>query len=70
MRAYGVVFARSTRMAAPRSSKREDKKQDYLLRGIEPELWQRVKDKADREDRTVRVVLLRLLRKYAGSEQN
>lgn len=38
---------------------------NYALRGIPPELWRRVKAKAAYDDRTVRSVLLELLRLYA-----
>lgn len=37
----------------------------YILRKIAPDLWRRVKSKAAYEGRTVRFVLLELLRVYA-----
>lgn len=36
----------------------------YLLRGIDPELWRRVKSKAAREGVSLRDLILRLLRSY------
>lgn len=37
----------------------------YVLRHIDPELWRQVKSKAAYEGRTIRFVLLELLRVYA-----
>lgn len=37
----------------------------YALRGIDPDLWRRVKVRAANEGRTIRFVILQLLRVYA-----
>jgi hypothetical protein len=41
----------------------------YILRDIEPELWARVKERARREGKPVRWVILNLLRQYARVRQ-
>jgi predicted HicB family RNase H-like nuclease len=38
----------------------------YLLRGIEPDLWRRVKSKAALEGVSVNALILRLLREWVG----
>ncbi len=38
----------------------------FLLRNIDPELWQRVKDRATAEDRNISAVLRAFLRVYAS----
>lgn len=38
---------------------------NYILRNIDPRLWERVKARADAEGHPLRWVLLRLLTKYA-----
>jgi hypothetical protein len=37
----------------------------YVLRGVDPELWRRVKVQVATEGRTIRFVLLELLKVYA-----
>lgn len=49
------MFGQNDRSAVP----------NYELRRIDPELWKLVKSKAAYEGRTVRFVLLELLRVYA-----
>jgi hypothetical protein len=41
----------------------------YTLRRIDPELWRRVKARAAFEGRTVRFVILALLRAYADKKK-
>lgn len=36
----------------------------YILRTIDPDLWEQVKERADREGRPLRFVLLTLLAEY------
>jgi len=41
----------------------------YLIRDIPLDLWRRVKDKAEIEDRRIRNVILRLLEAWAGKDK-
>lgn len=41
----------------------------YILRDIDPQLWQRVKARAEREGHPLRWVILTLLTKYADTSK-
>lgn len=47
------------------SAENQDVPVSYVLRRVEPDLWKRVKSRAAYEGRTIRFVILELLRVYA-----
>lgn len=44
----------------------QPKQVDYALRGVDAELWTRVKEQAAREGRSIRFVLVAFLKVYAA----